>query len=461
MTDAQGESRIVDFYEDVVLPALASRLDAAFPEFGWRRDSRGWIATNEETTHRVLGVRAERVVAHGPAPRGFLVHGADPVLWTAYLNDGRVPRGVDFVRTVEMLAERACVDTSPLERRGPKDRKADLLESFFELAQHELASARGVQAREYLESRGFPPETPGRWGLGAVPSNFVDDLARAGYTAAEIESSGLAADRRWPGRICGAWRSERGTLRTLWARTLEEGAEHGSKYLYLRGARRAGLPPYGLSEVLGLAFGERSDLVLVEGLLDVHHLRTRGVANVAALGGTGADSAAFERLDRLGFERVTLCLDRDGPGRAAAARAVDRAVRGTASPTLLVLDPKHLAPAKDPDSFVRSRGVGAWLEILGKRECAIGWRARELLVGVTPASSPLTRRDALARAGAWLGSLPPRYSLEQEDAVRAVAHACGYDALAVARAFRARFWREPLPERENVRPQACEMEVGR
>jgi hypothetical protein len=87
-TPARGERRAVDYYTDVVLPALTARLDAAFPEFSWRRDDRGWVATNDEMTHRVLGVRAERVVAHGPAPRGFLIHGGEPMLWTAYLNGG-------------------------------------------------------------------------------------------------------------------------------------------------------------------------------------------------------------------------------------------------------------------------------------------------------------------------------------------------------------------------------------
>src|SRR4051812_24808908 len=70
---------IIDFYTEEVLPALAQRLDTAFPEFGWRRDRRGWVASNEEMTHRAFGVRAERVVAHGPAPRGFLIHGGEPV----------------------------------------------------------------------------------------------------------------------------------------------------------------------------------------------------------------------------------------------------------------------------------------------------------------------------------------------------------------------------------------------
>src|SRR5215213_5595974 len=160
-----AQQPIGDFYTETVLPALEARLDAAFPEFGWKRDARGWVATNEEMTHRVLGVRAERVVAHGPAPRGFLVHGADPVLWTAYLNGGQVPRGADFVRTVETLAERAGVDTAPLAQRQPKDRKAELLEQFFELAKRELAGEQGAGVRVYLESRGFPSGSAAEWGL--------------------------------------------------------------------------------------------------------------------------------------------------------------------------------------------------------------------------------------------------------------------------------------------------------
>ena len=66
-----SQQSIGDFYTDVVLPALAERLDIVFPEFGWKRDARGWVATNEEMTHRALGVRAERVVAHGPSPGAF------------------------------------------------------------------------------------------------------------------------------------------------------------------------------------------------------------------------------------------------------------------------------------------------------------------------------------------------------------------------------------------------------
>lgn len=442
MESSRERVRVTDFYTETVLPALAECLDGAFPEFGWRRDARGWVATNEQHTHRALGVRAERVVAHGPAPRGFLVHGGESMLWTAYVNGGHVPRGVDFVTAVRDLAERAGIDASSLDRREPRDRRAELLEDFFHLARRELAGEGGQAARAYLEGRGIPHDAVETSGLGVVPSadRLRQEFSGRDHENGEIEESGLLADRRWPGRVCGAWRDERGRVRTLWARTLEGATDPGSKYLYLRGASRTGLPPYGLSDVIGQPSAERRELVLVEGLLDVHQLRAHGIVNVAALGGTGIHSAVFERIACLGVERVTVCLDRDQPGRVATARAVEHAARARRSPQIFVVDPEHLAPAKDPDALVRDRGVDAWRLLLEKSECGITWRAVQLLEHAGLNVGPGVRREALGRAGAWLGSLPPRLALEQEDAIRDVAARCGYSSSAVERAFRARFW---------------------
>jgi len=433
----------------MVLPGLAERLDIAFPEFGWRRDPRGWVATNEEMTHRVLGVRADRVVAHGPAPRGFLVFGGEATLWTSYVSGGSVPRGEEFTRAVKDIAQRSGVDTSPIERPVPRDRRIDLLHDFFSLCRWELAGEGGSRAREYLEQRGLPADTIERCGLGVVPDREWSRraLQAAGYSVPEIGRSNVLADSRWAGRLCGAWRDEAGKVRTLWARALDEGESPGSRYLYLRGASRTDLPPYGLSQVLKQPLPTKRELVLVEGLFDVHHLRARGVENIAALGGTGIRAQTFERLSRLGFERVTLCLDRDRPGRAATTRAVEQAARAGRSPTMLVADPEALAPAKDPDGFVRERGIEAWPTVVASRICGITWQAQELVAGVRPESDVADRREALARAGAWLGMLPLRLALEQEDAVTAISGRCGYSGQAVRRAFQARYWTHPSRER--------------
>jgi DNA primase len=443
MAAEQERVRVVDFYTEVVLPALEQRLDQAFPEFGWRRDARGWVATNEEHTHARLGVRAERVVAHGPAPRGFLVHGGDPMLWTAYLSGGATPHGADFVHVVADIASRAGVDTAPIERATPRDRRAELLEEFFELARRELSSERGAPAHAYLERRGFPLDQIQRSGLGLVPSPEATHqaLSRGGFPDAEIRAAGILADSRWPGRLCGAWRNEWGKIGTVWTRALDDREAAETRYLYLRGASRTDLPPYGLARGL-------RELVLVEGFFDYHQLQARGVENIAALGGTSTSSSLFERLSQLGLQEVTMCLDNDDAGRSATARAVEHSTRAHRSPAIYVVASDR-ADAKDPDALIRQDGVDAWRALLDHRECGIVWRAAEMVSSVSAIAPLSQRREALGRAGAWLGSLAPRLALEQEDAVQVVAERCGYSNESVQRAFRARFFRDGLMARDQ------------
>jgi hypothetical protein len=110
------------------------------------------------------------------------------------------------------------------------------------------------------------------------------------------------------------------------------------------------------------------------------------------------------------------------------------------APNLRVVEPGLLGDAKDPDAYVRQHGLERFRELVDRADCAVTWRALELTAGVSPGDEVGTRRAALARVGQWLGSLPARLSLEQEDAIRHVADRCGYSRTAVERAFRARFW---------------------
>jgi len=431
------------------------RLPQVFPEFGWRRDAHGWVATNYQHTKARFGVRADRVVAHALPlpPRGLYIHGEDRVvLWTEYVNGGTVPKRADFIRAVKEIAERAGVDPSPLDRAQPRDRRSDLLQAFFDHCQRELSSERGAQARAYLEQRGFPPDAIEENGLGLVPAAECtrELLERKGYGAGEIKASGVLADSRWTGRLCGAWRDDYGGIGTLWARGLDKAIDAETRYLYLRGAVRTNLPPYGLPDASHGGDGVPREIVVVEGLIDVHQLRARGIENVTALGGTSIRPQVFERLRRRGIEAVTLCLDNDNAGRRATARAVEQSARAADGPTVHVIDPAALAPSKDPDEFVRQRGAGAWPELLATRICGIEWRARELAAGISRESSAAERRAALGRAGRWLGTLPPRLALEQEDALHAVADLCGYSVPAVRRAFQIRFFREQAIERAKA-----------
>ena len=320
-----------------------------------------------------------------------------------------------------------------------RDRRAELFEEFFKLARRELVSDRGDTARAYLEQRGFAVDAIKTTALGVVPSFALTEraLRASGYSADELKASGLFVDGRWAGRLCGAWRNEWGRIGTFWARAVEDAEPDAVRYLYLRGAARANLPPYGLQRGV-------HELVLVEGFFDHHQLRAHEVKNSAAIGGGATNPRLFERLSHLGIREVTLCFDADDAGRAATARAVENAARAVASPTIFVARPL----AKDPDELVREHGIEAWLQLLQSRECGVSWRANDLVADVGSSAAPAARRQALARAGSWLGSLPPRLALEQEDAVTQVAERCGYSSDAALRSFRARFWGFPSPARD-------------
>ena len=277
------------------------------------------------------------------------------------------------------------------------------------------------------------------WPLGSSQITILGLLPREG-SADEIAASGLLADDRWAGRIVGAWRDERSRVVTLWARSIEPDAEE--RYLYLRGAPRSAAIPYGLSDLLASASrADRAEVTLVEGVLDIHVLRAHGIRSVAALGGTSIARDTFERLAEVGVERVVLALDNDDAGRTALVRAIDQSVRAIRSPDVWVIDPDLYDDAKDPADLIRVSGAKGWEAARVAPSCALTWRALDLTGPIGEPETPLARRAALARAGAWLGALPPRLAIEQTTALDVVAETLGYDRDAVRRAFRARHWR--------------------
>ena len=294
------------------------------------------------------------------------------------------------------------------------------MQDFFALCSSELHGRAGAAARAYLEQRGFPAAAIDHVGLGVVPSelftkNALEGRGLLGARNSAAPVSSQTADG--PGGSAGPGATSEERFGTLWARSLRD-SDSSTRYLYLRGASRSGLPPYGLSEVLRLPPADRRELLLVEGLIDVHKLRSHGFPNVAAVGGARVQPGVVTRLRRLGFDSVVLAFDNDAPGREGISRAVEAITRSSDAPSLRVVEPELLADAKDPDAFVQTHGMTRFRALVDEAECAIGWRARELIRGVTPDDHARDRRAALARAGEWLGTLPARYALEQEDAVR-------------------------------------------
>jgi hypothetical protein len=150
---------------------------------------------------------------------------------------------------------------------------------------------------------------------------------------------------------------------------------------------------------------------------------------------------------------VTLCFDSDpnGASRIATSKAVEQAARASRSPAVFVIDPASLAPAVDPDEFVRTHCAGPFEKLVSSPVCGMRWRALQFAKSSRPAAPTSERRMGLAQVGHWLGALPLR--LEQEDAINALAVQCGYLPAAVERGFHARFWSPQLPSRTQEPPR--------
>jgi DNA primase len=336
------------------------------------------------------------------------------------------------------LAQRAGIDASSLDRPPTAaERRATLLEHAFDTAGRELRSERGDQARAYLAARGILQDQLADAGLGLFPDpdRLRASLLSAGHSRAEVDARSPPRRRALAGPRDRSLARRAVSHQHLLGPQLDD--QDASSYLYLRGATRPPLP-YGLADQPA---EQRRELLLVEGVLDVHTLRTNGIANVAALGGASLSGGQLERLHALGIERVVLAFDNDDPGRTAAERAVDQAVRAHNAPEIWIIDPDLLDEAKDPGELLRRHGLAAFRFATATPVCGVASRALSIADRNAGSNGELTLRAGFASAAAWLGTLPPRLAIEQTRALDTVADSFGYDPAAAQRAFRARYWR--------------------
>lgn len=440
----ESTPNLVEFWEHEVKPRL--RVEEVYEEVRFsRRDGRYWRGA---------------CPLHGGEDANFSVD-TTTLRWTcfsrcgngsvmAFLNGGTEPKGAEWVEKLRFLAERVGASfperaLSPAEAQQlqAKERRTALLEAFWRLAQKTLQSPEGESGRKYLlEERGFSEKELDLFGLCPSVATVSQELLSIGFTQEELDGSGVVRDTRWEGRVLVAWRDHRGEIGTFVARDISEEATPDHKYLYLAvqggwAKKKSNLLLYGLDTALP-ALQSTLPLVIVEGIFDALLLHARGMTNVAAIGGGGQElsPARLERLKRLGVAQLTLLLDNDiqpdssWPG-LSGTMAVIQNVRNTQNvdnvPVINVVHPKALGGFKDPDSFVRARGVEALQELLDERQPSQVFLARLALDGITPRSSEAERRAAVDAVLELSDSLAgERAALDREDLLQLAAQFTGY-----------------------------------
>jgi DNA primase len=281
---------------------------------------------------------------------------------------------LSFVEAVERLAAEAGMALpAPDPRAAETEKKLTSLADWLELAaawfEAELRRPAGREARDYLARRGLPESDWKRFRLGYAPAGrtALKDylIAKGAQPAALVEAGMLIAPEdggapydRFRDRVIFPIESARGQIVSFGGRALDPQA----KAKYLNGTDtplfHKGRLLYGLPEARRLLHAGPSDeapLVAVEGYMDVIACQRAGVAAVATMG-TALTEDQMAALWRLHAE-PTLCFDGDLAGRAAAFRAIDRAL-----PLLTATRSFKFALAlggKDPDEVLREAGAPA------------------------------------------------------------------------------------------------------
>jgi DNA primase len=254
--------------------------------------------------------------------------------------------GLGFTETVERLAEKVGIQLRYEEGGSPRPRtggpqRPRLIEAHRHAGEwyaEQLATPEALQARQFLDSRGFDAEAAALFGVGFSPrggEDLLKHLRQKGFKDDELVTSGLIGEGRglydrFRGRLMWPIRDSTGDTIGFGARRIFDDDRIEAKYL-----NTPETPIYHKSQVLyGIDLARReiaraSQAVIVEGYTDVMACHLAGVKTAVATCGTafGDDHArVIRRLlhDHDEFRgEVIFTFDGDEAGQNAALRAFE------------------------------------------------------------------------------------------------------------------------------------------
>jgi DNA primase len=257
----------------------------------------------------------------------------------------------------------------PVPESGEPDRPKpppalwDALEQAAQFYKKQLKQT--PRAIDYLKRRGLTGAIAARYGIGYAPDGSPLKQVFADYTADALTASGLVIEGdgrrydRFRDRIMFPIRNVKGQIVGFGGRVLDQGEP---KYLNSPETPlfHKGSEIYGLFEARA-AIKAAGRVIVVEGYMDVVALAQHGVEFAVATLGTATTPIHARTLLRH-TDRLFYAFDGDNAGRKAAWRALGNSLEA-------LQDGKEvsflfLPEGEDPDSYIRSRGRDAFLQLL-------------------------------------------------------------------------------------------------
>jgi DNA primase len=376
---------------------------------------------------------------------------------------------VSFPEAIEIVARRFGIPV-PENRyeQGPdrkeRDEMLSLLDAATEHFTHNLWSAPGTKAREYLLGRGFKKETLERIQAGAAADSWGDlfEVLKRRFPVGALMTAGLVREGQKSNKPYDWFRnravfpilSDTGRVVGFGARSLD-----GSEPKYLNSPES---PVYKKSATLyGLSWAKEAirkigRVVLMEGYLDVARALENGVDEVVATCGT-ALTPAHARLIRRFTEKVIVNFDQDEAGQNAARKSLDLLLEEG-----LKVHVVELPAGDDPDTFLKAHGGEAYRARLDEAPPAMEWlikRAAQENDTKSPAGKGaylnallpvLAKIDNAVERMAWLPAIVEQGGLDAGAAREELRRALAARATAVR--ARAETEAPPPPARPVQKP---------
>jgi len=282
---------------------------------------------------------------------------------------------VSFPQAVKELAERYHITLPERELTQSQKKEKELGEALYEINElaaryfHQilLKSDKGAPGREYLKKRSITKEIAEEFLLGFALSewngltNFLKgkkvDLEKA-YQAGLIIAKDKGFYDRFRGRVIFPIYNLRKQVAGFGARVMDKSLP---KYL-----NSPETPVFHKGELLyGLhaayqGIRESGRVVIVEGYTDVLALRKHGFNEAVATLGTALTNEHVRRLKGYAKEAVVV-FDSDAAGKGATIKSLPLFLNEGMSAKVLALP-----EGDDPDTFVNSKGLKGFIDLIEK-----------------------------------------------------------------------------------------------
>ncbi|MDY6942170.1 MAG: DNA primase [Pseudomonadota bacterium] len=281
---------------------------------------------------------------------------------------------LEFPDAVRQLAEQVGMEIpanaqEPHAQPGHAELRAlmDEVKDYYRQALKQSSTAI-----DYLKSRGLSGRTAAQYAIGYAPAgwnNLTERFGRDRERQKQLLAGGLLiqSDKqpnrrydRFRNRIMFPIRDRRGRTLGFGGRAI---GDDSPKYLNSPETPlfHKGRELYGLHEAKQ-AHQQLTQLLIVEGYMDVLMLAEHGITHAVATLGTATTGEHIRQLFRVAPELI-FCFDGDRAGREAAWRALEQTLpfmRDGHRAGFLFLPEGH-----DPDSLIRERGRSGFEQLVG------------------------------------------------------------------------------------------------